>query len=757
MCVLCHDTFSRSDILKRHFIKCSVRRGNPTGASHLSHPQAHVKKNAAAQQKTVGAEGDVNHMNGMGNMPADGMVHPFGIIPASDGMSNVANDQSQLSRSSSMNRVADDANRDRRNMTASVMGASTRPGNFDQTYSSGEVANNMTANINPQLANYSMPQNQSGMPMFGGSGSADWSQMFQAGAHSTYVNSSPSNTEQGQMQTVTNLEPNPSSAGAVGIPGDNPTDSFDFPSWGIPSSYSDSSYQQLSSKILAFLRTPTTVAANPVTVSILDFSFRPDNVRVFLENYTHFHAHLSILHVPTFRALEAHVGLLAAMCCVGACYSDRMPAANLREIMDLLKAALESSSRMFASLMQIGGSEVGYEWASFGSSKTDVEELQAIMLTQVLFTWHGTPAQREKARRTFPLIASSARQAGLLRLSTDATMHSPVHQPDFSLENFNISQFNWHSWVEQEKRIRLMYMIFVYDVALGLYFNAGREFDPLEVRLPLPADDAAWDASDINECAEALGLCGSDAAKIRNPDGTRRSNQPEMHLVLKALLDSNYRIQPGSTNLFGKFILIHALIGMMRQAQLEGGSAMLSRSNTPLPAHAWFLGAQGSPGSANSGRATPVDLGANVLDAQTVRVFMTALDKFKANWDHDMAAQFPPSAAVNPRRYGFSRDGIHFYWLAMYLLKNTRTADLQMAPDERFALVIHILKSVKQWVLTDGASRGEEMGSVGEIDASYGAKDVTLDMTQLFRPLPTTVRRSPGFAAAQAGAMRNQQ
>jgi hypothetical protein len=182
MCVLCHDTFSRSDILKRHFIKCSVRRGNPTGASHLSHPQAHVKKNAAAQQKAMGAEGDVNHINGMGNMPADGMVHPFGIIPTSDAMSNVANDQSQLSRSSSINRIAEDANRDRRSMTASAMGASTRPGSFDQPYNGGgEVANNMTANINPQLANYSMPQNQNGMPMFGGSGSTDWSQMFQAG------------------------------------------------------------------------------------------------------------------------------------------------------------------------------------------------------------------------------------------------------------------------------------------------------------------------------------------------------------------------------------------------------------------------------------------------------------------------------------------------------------------------------------------------------------------------------------------------
>ncbi|KAK3292303.1 fungal-specific transcription factor domain-containing protein [Chaetomium fimeti] len=752
MCVLCHDTFSRSDILKRHFIKCSVRRGNPTGASHLSHPQAHVKKNAAAQQKALGTEGDVNHINGMGNMSADGMVHPFGIIPTSDGMSNVANDQSQLSRSSSINRIADDANRDRRSMTASVMGASTRPASFEQPYNGGEVANNMTANINPSLANYSMPQNQNGMPMFGGSNSTDWSQMFQAGAHSTYVNTIPPNTGQGQMQTVTKPEPSHGSVRAAGIPGDHSTDSSLFPSWGVPSSYPNT-YHQLSSKILNFLQS-SPAGANTATSSFLDFYFHSDNVRNFLENYTNFHAHISILHIPTFRAMETHVGLLAAMCCVGACYSDRIPANNIREVMDLLKAALEGSSRMFASLLQAGQPEAGYEWTSFGNNKTDLEELQAIMLTQNLFTWHGTPVQRDKARRTFPLIASSARKAGLLRLATDGAMYSMVHQADFSLSNFPVSQFSWHAWVEQEKRIRTMYMIFLYDVALGLYFNTGPEFDPFEIRLPLPADDAAWDANDINECAQALGLQGPDAAKMRNPDGARRSNQPEARLVLKALLDTNYRIQPESTNLFGKFILIHALLAIMRRAQLEGGSAILNRSSTPVPAQSWFVGARSSP--ASSGRATPVDLGANLLDAPTVKVLMTALDKFKNNWDHDMAAQFPPSPAVNPRRYGFTRDGIHFYWLATYLLKSTRTTDLQMAPDQRFAYVIHLLKSVKQWVLTDGASRGEELGSVGDIDASYGAKDVTLDMTQLFRPL-STVRKSPGFSTAPGGGMQSQQ
>src|ERR1700760_4602683 len=45
MCVLCNDTFSRSDILKRHFQKCSIRRGNPTGANHLANSQSHLRKN----------------------------------------------------------------------------------------------------------------------------------------------------------------------------------------------------------------------------------------------------------------------------------------------------------------------------------------------------------------------------------------------------------------------------------------------------------------------------------------------------------------------------------------------------------------------------------------------------------------------------------------------------------------------------------------------------------------------------------------
>ena len=118
MCVLCRDTFSRSDILKRHFQKCSIRRGNPTGASHLSRPQAHVKKNTPAQKAAgLANEGDMNHLDGLNNMPrADGMVHPFGMVPVQDDMNNMASNQNQVSRSSSGNRLENRAPQDRSNM-----------------------------------------------------------------------------------------------------------------------------------------------------------------------------------------------------------------------------------------------------------------------------------------------------------------------------------------------------------------------------------------------------------------------------------------------------------------------------------------------------------------------------------------------------------------------------------------------------------------------------------------------------------------
>ncbi|KAL2165878.1 hypothetical protein VTG60DRAFT_3692 [Thermothelomyces hinnuleus] len=70
MCILCRDPFDRSDVLKRHFIKCAERRGNPTSAIHLSNPEAFLNpevrykkymEQAAARQRPIGTDGDVGY------------------------------------------------------------------------------------------------------------------------------------------------------------------------------------------------------------------------------------------------------------------------------------------------------------------------------------------------------------------------------------------------------------------------------------------------------------------------------------------------------------------------------------------------------------------------------------------------------------------------------------------------------------------------------------------------------------------------
>jgi hypothetical protein len=305
MCVLCRDTFSRSDILKRHFQKCSIRRGNPTGASHLSHPGAHVKRNAQAQKAAgLGADGDMNHMNGMNNMPND-MVQPFGMVPVPDSMNNMAGgDQNHLSRSSSMGRLENGNGADRRGMAGQppVMGASQPYGADVQGSMNGQ-----------QMPHYNMPAGQNGMPMYGSSNanqqsSLDWAQMF-PGAHHSYASdcsSFPPNVGQTQNETKTepNVEP-PSMIAARSPP------SHDYSTWNIPRNFQNP-FDHLSNQILQFLYPPK-LAVDP-RMTGMDTCFSPSNIKDFLDNYTHFSVHAPLLHAPSFKTFDVYTGLLAGMC-----------------------------------------------------------------------------------------------------------------------------------------------------------------------------------------------------------------------------------------------------------------------------------------------------------------------------------------------------------------------------------------------------------------------------------------------------------
>ena len=326
--------------------------------------------------------------------------------------------------------------------------------------------------------------------------------------------------------------------------------------------------------------------------------------------------------------------------------------------------------------------------------------------------------------------------------------------------------WNWQSWLEQEMRNRALYLLFLSDAAMSTFFNSIPQFDPLDIRLMLPADDAAWDARDSAECARALGLFGP-SGQDKNRTGTRRPRQPGMREAMRTLLEPMATFQVNSTNVYSKFILIHALIVRIIACQkvlLQPDVAMHnfnfgfggSAPATPLSQHDWLeqRAGSGSLSATSSGHVTPTDhagQGIQMIAAQQEKKRLSqAIDKWKRNWDSMSACSINPVSTVHAntefsgdidlqyppfekqlRRFGFSRDGVHFFYLARSFLQSQRASDWTAEADVRFKSVMSLLKRIKQFVVSDNETKGQDIGSIGDIDDCYGLDNLSLDSEYL--------------------------
>lgn len=127
MCILCRDTFSRSDILKRHFQKCSIRRGNPTGASHLSHSQAHIKKSHSSPHIKTTNDNTMIDINSMGG--SNGGMQMFGVnlkAAVAYAGANLSEQQAEKLHSGSLKRLSTNGENDGSYMTAMGPGVTSR-------------------------------------------------------------------------------------------------------------------------------------------------------------------------------------------------------------------------------------------------------------------------------------------------------------------------------------------------------------------------------------------------------------------------------------------------------------------------------------------------------------------------------------------------------------------------------------------------------------------------------------------------------
>ncbi|KAL1592361.1 hypothetical protein SLS60_011440 [Paraconiothyrium brasiliense] len=165
-CHLCKDTFSRSDILKRHFQKCSIRRGNPTGASHLQNAQSHLQKNR--QPSSAEANSYLNHMGTsmpysdnaygsttLGNMQPMASMQSDGYGDGLPPMNAHQSMSARTSRSNSLIRPGSGVEENRRSMSALDMGHARL--NFNDFRPTNGMTNNMSHDMSPYGNQQSQP------------------------------------------------------------------------------------------------------------------------------------------------------------------------------------------------------------------------------------------------------------------------------------------------------------------------------------------------------------------------------------------------------------------------------------------------------------------------------------------------------------------------------------------------------------------------------------------------------------------------
>jgi hypothetical protein len=127
--------------------------------------------------------------------------------------------------------------------------------------------------------------------------------------------------------------------------------------------------------------------------------------------------------------------------------------------------------------------------------------------------------------------------------------------------------WSWKSWITQEQRTRCAYTIYLLDTAYVLYYNVPPKIKPNEMSLPLPTEDAAWQAGDGATFAEALRIYGHARAYAVNLSGAKHGTQVRFFDGIMRFMTPELCLPPVGTNVHSKFVMIQAL----HAAQLEAG------------------------------------------------------------------------------------------------------------------------------------------------------------------------------------------
>jgi hypothetical protein len=176
-------------------------------------------------------------------------------------------------------------------------------------------------------------------------------------------------------------------------------------------------------------------------------------------------------HLPTLSPSNLRPELLASIIAAGAIAT---PDIHLRK----LGFALHEASR--AGLAQ--------SFEDDNTSIRDFQHVQALLMSLEIGMWSGMSRKMEIAESFLQPLVTMLRRGGRFRRSIYKDIVPGIDDEGPDLED------KWHSWVSQEKHLRLAYRAFEHDRQSSMSLLKPPLISYSEMQLPLPQSDALWHA-----------------------------------------------------------------------------------------------------------------------------------------------------------------------------------------------------------------------------------------------------------------------
>ncbi|KAG6819468.1 hypothetical protein H0H93_011568, partial [Arthromyces matolae] len=346
-----------------------------------------------------------------------------------------------------------------------------------------------------------------------------------------------------------------------------------------------------------------------------------------------------LFHVPTWIMADKPIFLVRAMQAAGALF-----------------AQTEAAYTFIDEVLSSSQDSISLELEKLSDEPRDQNRfLLTVILLQTISLYHLKAERAMSSNMYHEILVTMIRRQDII-----ARVNSwMINLSEVTMDNLDST---WREWARCETIKRAIFLTFLHDCSLCMYFGFKPSFHPSELDLCLPCDDSLWKAPNSTEWYIACQFQSNhDGRKFGFPMQRALSNLGETHLPRRMAV---------SFNPFSHHILIHTILRNLF-APYSVTCAGPSNLTAPVTEFAMLsLSQQDNP-----------------------LAIQLALNNWLQGWLEIQESTFEEANTASP----FAQDALSFYWLAQMSLLGLQHGSLA---DFRLVMTTDVKEAVEGRIRT---------------------------------------------------------